>query len=313
MSYDKLVLDAYLSQDAYWQINKQVVKIVGIESALLLSDLYSKWKYFNCPEWFFNTIENVENDTTLNRHAQEKCINKLIEIGFIEMNRNTIGGKRQFKINTSQIVEILKSRMLNSDNLECENLAIQNEKISQSHIIRIKGNKNKEIRINNNSLSALENSDSLEVENGNSKRKKVAPKKEKVIEDAIEVLDYLNELRQKHLGVKRGYSATKSNLNFITARLSENNTIQDLKDVIQLKVWQWKKDVKMSVYLRPETLFNPTKFYSYIQEVEQAKNNPNYATEYKQSKQGTTSKATNSNGIDPNKLFAILDSIPNIK
>ena len=51
------------------------------------------------------------------------------------------------------------------------------------------------------------------------------------------------------------------------ARVAEGYTVQDFKNVIDLKYQQWFDKPDMRKYLRPETLFNKTKFESYINEV----------------------------------------------
>lgn len=76
--------------------------------------------------------------------------------------------------------------------------------------------------------------------------------KNKVAEQAIE---YLNE----KAGTK--FKNVDSNLKFIRARLT-NYTLEDIKSVIDKKVEEWK-GTKMQMYIRPETLFNATKFESY--------------------------------------------------
>ena len=72
-----------------------------------------------------------------------------------------------------------------------------------------------------------------------------------------EVIDYLNSR------TGRSYKHCESNRRFIRARLAEGYTIQDCKDVIDKKCVEWMgKD--MEKYLRPETLFNATKFQNYV-------------------------------------------------
>lgn len=72
---------------------------------------------------------------------------------------------------------------------------------------------------------------------------------------AERVLSYLNE----KAGTK--FKPVESNLKFIVARLKDYSE-DDLKAVIDKQVKEWKK-TKMQPYLRPETLFNATKFESY--------------------------------------------------
>jgi len=84
---------------------------------------------------------------------------------------------------------------------------------------------------------------------------------------SIEVLNFLNETANKN------FQPVESNLKFIKARLKEQPA-EILKQVIQLKTFEWKDDFKMNDFLRPETLFNATKFQTYIQKVHEVKQNP---------------------------------------
>ncbi|MDN7700048.1 conserved phage C-terminal domain-containing protein [Burkholderia sp. AU44665] len=75
---------------------------------------------------------------------------------------------------------------------------------------------------------------------------------------ARRILGYLNEQAD------RAYQPVESNLRLILARLKEGATEQQCRDVIDAKVDEWLNDSKWSKYLRPETLFNATKFASYV-------------------------------------------------
>ena len=75
---------------------------------------------------------------------------------------------------------------------------------------------------------------------------------------AIEVLEYLNEKTESR------YRPGKTTLAPIHGRLAEGATIDDCKAVIDFKVAEWARDDKMSQYLRPITLFGPTKFPGYL-------------------------------------------------
>lgn len=72
------------------------------------------------------------------------------------------------------------------------------------------------------------------------------------------LLHYLNEKSGRH------FRETDSNLSFIIQRLGEFGVDLDgVKLMIDRQCARWKHDPKMSEYLRPETLFNRTKFDSY--------------------------------------------------
>jgi phage replication O-like protein O len=72
----------------------------------------------------------------------------------------------------------------------------------------------------------------------------------------VAVLNYLNEKAGKK------FSPTVANLRFIDGRLKEGFTEQDCLSVIDAKVKEWAH-TDMGKYLRPETLFNATKFSQY--------------------------------------------------
>lgn len=80
-----------------------------------------------------------------------------------------------------------------------------------------------------------------------------------------EVLDYLNRVSGKKFSPK-----SPSNKRLIKGRLSQGYSISDLKKVIDTMWSKWKDDPKMSGYIRPETLFNDTKFQGYVNQLPNA-------------------------------------------
>lgn len=74
------------------------------------------------------------------------------------------------------------------------------------------------------------------------------------------IIDYLNEKADKSFK-----STTKKTKSLIDARLAEGFVEEDFYKVIDNKVHAWLEDAKMSVYLRPETIFG-NKFESYLNE-----------------------------------------------
>lgn len=75
--------------------------------------------------------------------------------------------------------------------------------------------------------------------------------------DAVEILGFLNEK------AGRNYEPVMVNIEMIVARLKEGATPDDCRAVIAKKCREWKTDERMSLYLRPATLFNRTKFAQY--------------------------------------------------
>ena len=84
--------------------------------------------------------------------------------------------------------------------------------------------------------------------------------KENILKEKIKiVVDYLNEKANTH------YQCKGATYEIIKARLNDNRSIDDCKHVIDVKCIQWL-NTDMEKYLRPETLFNRTKFESYLNE-----------------------------------------------
>lgn len=79
--------------------------------------------------------------------------------------------------------------------------------------------------------------------------------------EAKTVLLFLNEKTGKK------FREVEANLSMIEARLKSGVELQACKSLIARKVRDWQTDPKMSAYLRPETLFNKTKFETYLAEV----------------------------------------------
>ena len=132
-----------LSSSAFLIVNKKLAKQVGLKGAVLLADLISKEEYFIAngmtDGWFFNTAKNIEKDTCLTSHQQRKAIKNLKDLGILETKVVGIPAKQHFKI--------IENKLLSYFNTSCEESAELVVKKTQTY------NKNKEIRITNNTIS----------------------------------------------------------------------------------------------------------------------------------------------------------------
>lgn len=75
--------------------------------------------------------------------------------------------------------------------------------------------------------------------------------------EAKEIITHLNQM------AGTSYRPVDSNLRLIEARLKEGATVVDMKRVIDAKCVEWKGG-SMEKYLRPQTLFNASKFEQYL-------------------------------------------------
>jgi phage conserved hypothetical protein, C-terminal domain len=229
-----MVLSKILSQSAFWIVNKEIARLVGIEPAVLLSDLIDKQTYFSnrneldSEGYFFNTVEFIELATSLNYHAQKKALKVLSEHGFIEEKLKGIPAKLHFKVVEYKILNYLNTGVSISEKLDLD-----------------KPETNNNIIINNK------------------KKEVIIPLFNEITPISHDVLKYLNEKKPS----KVPFKLEKNNLKEIEARIKEKFTMAEFKKVIDFKISEWKDDEKMKKYIRPETLFG-SKFNSYLSDAD---------------------------------------------
>ena len=137
-----------ISSSGFIVLNKQLIKILGINATIMLGELVSEYEYWKEREeleedYFYSTIENVEENTSLTKYQQSQAINKLLELNLIEVKIKGIPAKRYIKINEQQVVKLF-------DNKKSKNLTTRSKKTEQQEVKKLDGNNNKEIIINNN-------------------------------------------------------------------------------------------------------------------------------------------------------------------
>ena len=125
-----------LAQGQWWNVNKQMAKSVGIEAALLLSELIGKHLYHKENsqmvsrgglEYFFYTSDDIEKQTTLSYTLQKKNIKILEKAGFIKTCLMGIPAKLHFTIDENKISEFLKTGIEKNSKLYIKNKDIKNK------------------------------------------------------------------------------------------------------------------------------------------------------------------------------------------
>lgn len=92
-------------------------------------------------------------------------------------------------------------------------------------------------------------------------------KKKSMIENAEEVISFLNTKTEKSYRARNPKGNPTSNSEYVIARLKEGYTVQECKQVIASKCRQWLHDERMFRYLTPETLFRRSNFERYLGEL----------------------------------------------
>lgn len=254
-------------------VNREIAVKLGINAAVMIAELANEEQYYETRGelengWFYSSRDNIEDKTGLKRRKQESGIKDLKEAGLIETKVCGMPARRFFKLNESALIELLSdgTKPANlrdkTDKQKVQNIPTDGTKDSNSwdkkdqqtvqKVPEKKTDKRKQIKENRNKENIIK------------KYSRVSPDDtaEDINADVLEVVNYLNERCHKR------YRATsKSVQKFITARLRDGATVDEMKAVIDVKASQWENDVKMREYLRPETLFNETKFEAYRQQI----------------------------------------------
>ena len=87
------------------------------------------------------------------------------------------------------------------------------------------------------------------------------PKSHAVDERVKEIIDYLNAVTGSRYSTRN-----KQVCGYINARLRDGFSVGDFRQVIDVKSSQWI-NTEMAKYLRPSTLFAPSHFVEYLNEV----------------------------------------------
>jgi len=141
MKKDIDLLFDLLRADGSIVVNKKLAKGVGLHQAIMYSELISKYLYFSKrgelkEGYFFNTVENMEQDTCLSDYQQREAIAKLKDLGLIDYKVKGIPPKRYFKIIVSEKVSKILNALFSKDKA----LRIDSQKTEELILKKLDGN-----------------------------------------------------------------------------------------------------------------------------------------------------------------------------
>lgn len=108
-----------LGQSAYWQVNKHLAHRVGIEAALLLSDMVDRWTYFveqgqtveiDGKPHFFATSDEIRAKTTLTYRKQKSALKSLESEKLLEARLAGTPAKLHFHVCEEAIWQTLQNK-----------------------------------------------------------------------------------------------------------------------------------------------------------------------------------------------------------
>ena len=194
-----------LANDNYIIANKTIAKEFGLDEAILLGELASEFRYWVkrgelTDGYFYSTIENVKDNTTLSDKRQRSALTTLKAAGLIEVKLKGLPAKRYIKIRDEQLLSFMVNNNGQNGNTSSANLANLDTPNSN---------------INNNNLNSNKNSNKKDI--------------------YIAIVSRLNE--KAGMNYRPTSKATQSHIN---ARLAEGFTIEDFYTVIDKKCAEWK-------------------------------------------------------------------------
>ncbi|WP_255287684.1 conserved phage C-terminal domain-containing protein [Bacillus thuringiensis] len=181
--------------------------------------------------WLAKSREDWRNEIRITPKQYDRAIKILIEKGFVEVQKFKFNGAptNHIKLNISEVTERVKWILTFGE--------IQNSPFGEMELTETV-----------NSLTEITTETTTEIT---------------TLKDNVpyeDIVSYLNEKVGKSF--KHKTAKTRS---LIKNRFKDGFTINDFKQVIDIKAAQWLTDSNMSQYLRPETLFG-NKFEGYLNE-----------------------------------------------
>lgn len=102
--------------------NRNIIELFGINTALMLGELYGRYNYFRKRKqlkngFFFATKESIEKSTKLSPYKQRKATSILQTAGILNIRHIDIPPKTYYKINKEKLLKVLKNSVVeNIDN-----------------------------------------------------------------------------------------------------------------------------------------------------------------------------------------------------
>lgn len=216
-----------LASNNFITFNRDLAKLVGLEAAIMLGELASEQSYWMARDgledgYFFSTLENIEDKTTLSRKKQDKAIKMLKDKGIIQVKVRGCPAKRYFKINEYWVLRLLSGEVAEDvpENPDIEDGANQFDQTGQY---------------------SLSERDKLDCPKGTSNKTKDNKTKEKECIHVSQVVEMYNEICKS---LPRAEVISDKRKQLINARL-KSYSLDKIREVFE--------KAEKSAFLRGET------------------------------------------------------------
>ncbi|MBT1712767.1 conserved phage C-terminal domain-containing protein [Enterobacter dykesii] len=213
--------------------------------------------------WIYNTNEQwLEQFPFWSESTLKRTFTRLKSLGVLkveQLNKSQRDMTNYYTINyESELLDEVK--VTKSKSSKCTLPSGQNEPMEEVKVKRSIGSKRTAL-IRSNCTDVLTEKT---TENTTDIKKPICPVAPQpdgdvlITDQAKQVLTHLNKVTSSR------YQVSTTSLQNIRARIGEGYTVEELSLVVDYCNTKWSEDLTMSAYLRPQTLFQPTKFPGYL-------------------------------------------------
>jgi uncharacterized phage protein (TIGR02220 family) len=250
-------------------INPDLAYSIGLNEAIALQQVNYWLKETNSGlerdgvRWIYNTNEQwLEQFPFWSESTLKRTFTRLKTLGVLkieQLNKSQRDMTNYYTINyESELLDEVK--VTKSMSSKCARPSGQNEPMEQVSVKRSIGSKRTAVIRSKCTDVLTENTTESTTENKTPSCPVASqPDRDVLITDqAKEVLVHLNQVTNSR------YQVSTTSLQNIRARIGEGFTVEELSLVVDYCNAKWSDDLKMSDYLRPQTLFQPSKFPGYL-------------------------------------------------
>ncbi|MEG4661175.1 conserved phage C-terminal domain-containing protein [Enterobacter cloacae] len=213
--------------------------------------------------WIYNTNEQwLEQFPFWSESTLKRTFTRLKNLGVLkveQLNKSQRDMTNYYTINyESELLDEVKVTKSKSPN--CTLPSGQNEPMEEVKVKRSIGSKRTAL-IRSNCTDVLTENTTENTTDIKNPICPVAPQPDRdvlITDQAKQVLTHLNQVTSSR------YQVSTTSLQNIRARIGEGYTVEELSLVVDYCNAKWSEDLTMSAYLRPQTLFQPTKFPGYL-------------------------------------------------
>ncbi|MFL7886640.1 conserved phage C-terminal domain-containing protein [Enterobacter pseudoroggenkampii] len=213
--------------------------------------------------WIYNTNEQwLEQFPFWSESTLKRTFTRLKSLGVLkveQLNKSQRDMTNYYTINyESELLDEVK--VTKSKSSKCTLPSGQNEPMEEVKVERSIGSKRTALIRSNCTDVLTENT----TENTTDIKKPICPVAPQpdgdvlITDQAKQVLTHLNQVTSSR------YQVSTTSLQNIRARIGEGYTVAELSLVVDYCNAKWSEDLTMAAYLRPQTLFQPSKFPGYL-------------------------------------------------